>query len=100
LSWYRYDPAQDVLTLRLHVQPNARRCEFAGLHGAALKVRVAAPATDFKANALLIDFLRKSFHLPAGKVMITQGGRARAKVVQITDGGPGLLARIRELSEQ
>ena len=100
MSWYRYDPARDVLTLRLHVQPNAHRNEFAGLHGTALKLRIAAPATDFKANALLVDFLRKSFQLPAGKVMITRGGRSRAKVVEIAGGGPGLLARIRDLSER
>jgi uncharacterized protein (TIGR00251 family) len=97
LSWYRYDSARDVLTLSLHVQPNASRSEFAGLHGTALKVRVAAPATDFKANALLVDFLRKTFQLRAGKVMITRGDRSRAKVVEIVGGGPQLLARIQHL---
>jgi hypothetical protein len=100
LSWYRYDPARDVLTLDLHVQPNASRSEFAGLHGTALKVRIAAPASDFKANALLVDFLRKSFQLPARKVMITRGDRSRRKVVEITGCGPQLLARIRDLSER
>ena len=97
MSWYRYDPARDVLTLDLHVQPNASRSEFAGLHGTALKVRIAAPASDFKANALLVDFLRKSFQLSAGKVMITRGSRSRAKVVEIAGAGPQLLARIHHL---
>jgi hypothetical protein len=86
-----------VLTLSLHVQPNARRSEFAGLHGSALKVRVAAPAADFKANALLVDFLGKSFQLPASRVMITRGTRGRAKIVEIAGGGPQLLARIQHL---
>ncbi len=94
---YRYDRARDVLWLSLHVQPNASRSEFAGVHGTALKVRVAAPSSDFKANALLVDFLRKSFHLPPGKVIITRGSRSRAKVVEIAGGGPQLVARIRDL---
>lgn len=100
MSWYRYDPARDVLRISLHVQPNASRSEFAGLHGEALKVRVAAPASDFKANALLVDFLRKSFQLPAGKVIITQGSRSRAKTVEIAGGGPRLLARIHRLVDR
>ncbi|MGH8630680.1 MAG: DUF167 domain-containing protein [Burkholderiales bacterium] len=100
MTWYRYDPARDVLTLCLHVQPNASRSEFAGLHGTALKVRIAAPASDFKANALLIDFLRKSFQLPAGKVIITRGRRSRGKIVEIAGGGPQLLARIHRLLER
>ena len=35
---------RELLTLILHVQPNAKRTEIAGLHGGHLKVRVAAPA--------------------------------------------------------
>ena len=100
MSWHRYDPARNVLSLSLYVQPGASRNEFAGLHGQALKVRIAAPATDFKANALLVDFLRKSFQLPAGKVIITRGSRSRAKRVEIADGGPHLLAQIHRLLDR
>ena len=32
--------------LTLHIQPGAKKTEFAGLHGDALKIRLAAPPVD------------------------------------------------------
>lgn len=97
-GWYRYDAGRGVLTLFLHVQPNASRSELAGLHGDSLKVRIAAPAVDDKANRLLVDFLGKSFDLPAGRVIISRGGRSRAKIVEILRPSAALLERIQELA--
>lgn len=99
-GWYRYDPARKVLTLSLYIQPNASRSGFAGLHGESLKIRIAAPAVDSRANKLLLDFLGKSLDVPARKVMIKQGSRARAKTVEIHDAGAGLLEQIGLLAEQ
>jgi uncharacterized protein (TIGR00251 family) len=45
------------ITLTLHIQPGAKRTEVAGLYGDALKIRLAAPPVDGKANAALISFL-------------------------------------------
>ncbi|MGQ0750558.1 MAG: DUF167 domain-containing protein [Betaproteobacteria bacterium] len=39
--WYRVEPSARRITLTLHVQPNARATALAGLHGDALKVRIA-----------------------------------------------------------
>lgn len=89
-----------MLTLRLHVQPNASRTGFAGLHGERLKVRVAAPAVDNKANALLVDFLRENFDVPAHSVMITRGEQSRAKTVEIIGPSPRVLERISHLADQ
>lgn len=99
MSWYRYDPTRAVLQLDLQVQPNARRSEFAGLHGERLKVRIAAPAVDNKANQLLLDFIAERFQLPRGKVMIAQGERSRAKIVRISGVGPDVLATISHLND-
>jgi uncharacterized protein (TIGR00251 family) len=99
VTWYRYDAAGATLRLNLQVQPNARRSEFAGVHGERLKVRIAAPAVDDKANQLLLDFIADRFQLPRSKVMITQGERSRAKIVQISGVGPDVLATISHLND-
>jgi uncharacterized protein len=99
-AWQRFDPGRNVLILQLHVQPDASHSAIAGLHGERLKVRIAAPAVDAKANALLVDFLGKSFDVAARKVMIVRGTQSRAKTVEIADPTPGLLERIRRFADQ
>lgn len=96
-SWYHYDPDRDLLTLVLRVQPNASRTEFAGLHGGYPKLRVAAPAIEDRANALLLDFLKKKFELRGGQVIITRGSRGRTKTIEISNPGQILLVRLKEL---
>jgi uncharacterized protein len=96
-SWYRCDPDRDLLTLILHVQPNARRTEIAGLHGGRLKVRIAAPAVEGKANDLLVGFLADTFDLPGGRVMIRRGSHGRTKTVEIYGQAASLLARVKRL---
>ncbi len=86
--------------MQLHVQPNARRCEIAAPYGNSLKVRIAAPAVDHKANTLLIDFLGKTLDLPVRSVMITKGLRGRAKTLEIAGPSVELLARIRKLAQE
>jgi uncharacterized protein (TIGR00251 family) len=92
-SWARYDSAARRLTLRLHVQPGARRSEIAGVHGAALKVRIAAPATDNKANAALIEFLSETLDVPRSAVSIRLGVTGRRKTVEVI-GGAEIVSRI------
>ena len=83
--WVREDG--DGLVLMLHVQPGAKRTELFGLHGegsdARLKIRVAAPATDGKANAELVRFLAEAFGVPASAVTLLRGVSARQKSVRI-----------------
>lgn len=96
-SWYRCDEGRDLLTLILHVQPNAKRTEIAGLHGGRLKVRIAAPAVEGKANELLVGFLADTFDLPGGRVMIRRGSHGRTKTVEIYGQAASLLARVKKL---
>ena len=83
MSWHRKDE-QGTLTLTLHVQPNASVSKVAGLHGDALKVLVAAPAVDNKANARLIDFLSEALGVAASRVTVKRGEHGRRKIVEIT----------------
>lgn len=82
-SWCRYDAARGVLTLVLHVQPNAKRSGFAGLHGEALKVRIAAPAVDDKANAALCAFIAEALDAAKSAVHLVRGERSREKVLEV-----------------
>ncbi len=94
MTWFRYDPNRLRLTLTVYVQPNARSTEVVGFHGGALKLRVAAPAVENKANAALIDFLHQWFKLPANHIKIKLGARGRQKVVMIDQPDAALLDRL------
>jgi uncharacterized protein (TIGR00251 family) len=94
--WCRYDAAARRLSLTLHIQPNARRSGIAGLHGDALKIRIAAPAVDNKANAALIEFLSESLGISKSAIVIRHGATGRRKVVELS-GGPELLAQFAKL---
>jgi hypothetical protein len=71
------------LILELHVQPGARRSEFAGEHGGRLKVRLAARAVDGKANEALVEFLAAHYGVAKRDVRIVAGLKSRQKRVLI-----------------
>ncbi len=83
--WRREDGA--ALVLALHVQPGASRTGVAGTHGAAgdtrLKLRLAAPPVDGKANAELRRFLAEVFGVPLRQVVLVRGATSRQKSVRI-----------------
>ena len=76
------------VVLELHVQPGAKRTEFAGPHGDRLKVRLAARAIDGKANQALIEFLAGEFRVPRRNVTIESGLTSRQKRV-VVEGATG-----------
>ncbi len=81
-AWYRRNG--EVITLTLHIQPGAKRTDVAGLHGDALKIRLAAPPIEGRANEALLKFIAESFGVPLRQVELKQGGQSRHKVVAIT----------------
>lgn len=81
-AWYRR--SGEAITLALHIQPGAKRNEVAGLHGGALKIRLAAPPIEGRANEALLKFIAESFDVPLRQVELKQGGQSRHKVVAIT----------------
>lgn len=68
----------------VHVVPRARRTELAGLHGNAVKVRVAAPPVEGAANAELIRFIAERLGVPRRQVEIAAGVGARDKVLLVS----------------
>jgi len=83
----RYDAATGVLTLSLAVHARAKRTEVAGVQGDCVKIRVAAPPVDGKANAALVRFLAGEFGVPEARVRIVRGETGPRKLVAIE--GPG-----------
>jgi uncharacterized protein (TIGR00251 family) len=69
--------------LELHVQPGAARTQFAGEHGGRVKLRLAAPPVDGKANAELVAFLAAYYGVPKRNVRIVAGANSRRKRVFI-----------------
>ena len=80
-SWRRDEPGAIVLTL--HVQPGAKRTEVAGVHSNALKIRLAAPPVEGKANAELMRFLADAFGVPRARGTLVRGETSRQKTVRI-----------------
>lgn len=91
-DWYRFAANGDV-TLTLHIQPGAKKTEFAGLHGDALKIRLAAPPVDGKANEALIRFVADTLGLPKSAVSLKSGQTSRRKVLEVSGATPEAIAR-------
>nr|WP_217283543.1 DUF167 domain-containing protein [Aquabacterium terrae] len=69
--------------LDVSVVPNAKRTEVDGTHDGALRVRLAAPPVDGKANARLIDWLAGELGCPKRALSLLRGQAARRKQVLI-----------------
>jgi uncharacterized protein (TIGR00251 family) len=69
--------------LTLYVQPRGSRTEVVGLHGDAIKLRVAAPPVDGAANEAVIRFLADRLRVARTAVSITAGRSSRRKTVEI-----------------
>lgn len=77
--------------LLLHVVPHAGRSGVAGLHDGALRVRLAAPPIEGRANAELLRWLAGALGLPRRAVTLAGGDLSRRKRVRI-DCAPETLA--------
>ena len=80
-SWLK--EKDDGVTITLAVQPGAKTTEVVGLHGGALKVKVASPPVDGAANEALLDFLASALGRPRRAAELLRGAGSRQKVVLI-----------------
>lgn len=78
---------QDVI-IDIHAQPGAKRSAVVGEHGGRLKIAIASPPVDGKANSALITFLAKTLGVSKSSVSILSGETSRQKLLivhQIND---------------
>ena len=71
------------IILNLYIQPNSSKNEIVGLWKDKLKVKIAAPPHQGKANKRLIEFLSQLFKIKKSQVKILRGEKSREKVVEI-----------------
>ena len=69
------------LILKLYVQPAAKKTEVVGLVNDEIKIRLAAPPVDGKANKVLLKFLKKS--LKKYSFQLLEGELSRHKSIFI-----------------
>ncbi len=75
--------SKNGVVLAVHVQPKASRTEYVGIHGDALKIRVAAPPIDGAANDELIRFIASRCAIPRASVLIQSGAEGRHKRLRL-----------------
>jgi uncharacterized protein (TIGR00251 family) len=72
-----------VVVLRVHAQPGAGRSAVTGRHGAAVKVRVAAPPERGRANEACRELLAETFGVPPTAITLVSGDSSRLKRFRI-----------------
>lgn len=85
--------------LNLRFSPGAADTAFAGMYGeTAVKVWVAAPPEDGRANAAVVRFLAESLGVARSSLEVVRGGGSRDKVVLVADVAPETVeARIQRI---
>jgi uncharacterized protein (TIGR00251 family) len=75
-------PTESGVYVKLRASPGAKRTEIKGLYGeGAIKLCVAAPPAEGKANAEIERYLGRLFELSRSGVSVTKGAQSRDKVV-------------------
>jgi len=80
--------ADDGAVFPVLAAPRASKSAVVGVHGGALKVRLAAPPVDGAANDELVATLAKYFRVAKSAVVILGGAASKRKRVKIKGLGP------------
>ena len=87
-----YSPHPDGTMIEVWAVPGASRTRIAGWHDGALRVQIAAPPQDGKANRVLLDLLRRT--TGARRAQLVSGASARRKRVVVEGITPREAARL------
>lgn len=71
------------LVLNCHIQPKASRDAIVGVHDDRLKIQIASPPVDGKANDQLIRFIAKTLGVAKSRVALVRGQSSRHKTLHI-----------------
>lgn len=75
--------AGDDLRLEVIVSPRASRTRIMGVHDERLKIQLAAPPAEGKANQALIRFVAQTLGVPRAQVEIVGGASSTRKSLRL-----------------
>ena len=96
-----FGDAQQGAAITVKVTPHARKTEFAEvMEDGTLKIRVAAPAEEGKANTALIEFLAESMNIPTSHIEIVVGLASEKKLISLIGVSPAGVEAVVEQWQQ
>jgi len=70
-------------TLTVHIQPRAKRSEVLGFTDGILRLKIAAPPIEGKANKEVINYLSDILDIPKSSIDMEHGHTSKIKVIAI-----------------
>jgi uncharacterized protein len=97
-----YRAGADGVSVSIKVQPGARRSGLLGLvpdlAGHRLKIAVAEPPEDGRANRAACATLAQALAVPSSSVSVLHGASSRQKTLLVTGDAPTITARLAALA--
>ena len=75
--------AGGAVLLHMYVQPKASKSRIVGLYDGCLKLAVAAPPVDGKANEEVVRFLSRLLGIPGRNIALHSGAQSKRKKIRI-----------------
>jgi uncharacterized protein len=72
------------VSLAVWVTPGARRSELAGVADGRLRLKLAAPAHEGRANSELVRLLSDLLQVPRRQIELAAGASTRRKLMRVT----------------
>lgn len=83
MTQYWYRKAHDAWILKLYIQPGAKKNQIIGLLQGELKIKLASPAIEGRANVALTKLLTELFQVPRSNIILKSGEKSRHKIVEV-----------------
>jgi len=76
--------SENSVNIQVQIQPKSSQNQIVGLHDGRLKIKIAAPPVDGKANESLIEFLAKTFKISKSNIEILKGHTSKLKTIKLS----------------
>lgn len=80
-TWYQ--KTGNIITLTIYVQPGAKHNKIIGIHGDALKIKLATQPIEGRANNALVRYIATLFEVPLSQVTLKRGNKSRHKIIEV-----------------